>query len=60
MEENVTYTIDQLREYGLNNQQKLRDNAEIYIKDDKVYFFEQLDSEHLRLYTVINKKSFFL
>jgi hypothetical protein len=60
MEENVTYTVDQLREFGLNNQRKLRENAEIYIKDDKVYFFEQLDSEHLRLYTVINKRSFFL
>jgi hypothetical protein len=60
MEENVTYTVEQLREFGLNNQRKLRENAEIYIKDDKVYFFEQLDSEHLRLYTVINKRSFFL
>jgi hypothetical protein len=60
MEENLTYSIDEIKRFGLNEKQILRDNAKVYMKDDKVYFFEEIDSNHMRLYTIINKKSFFL
>jgi len=60
MEENLTYSVDEIKRFGLDEKQILRDNAKVFMKDDKVYFFEAVDPDHMRLYTIINKKSFFL
>ena len=60
MEENNTYTIDEIRQFGLNDERFIRENAKVFVKDNRVYFFEEIDSDHLRLYSVISKKSFFL
>lgn len=42
----------------LNNPDFL--NAKVYLFDSQVYFFEPLSEDQLRLYSVINKRSFFL
>ena len=60
MEENNTYTIDEIRHFGLSDERFIRDHAKVFVKDNRVYFFEEIDSDHLRLYSVISKKSFFL
>ncbi len=60
MEINTTYSIEDIRQFGLFEGSANRENAKVFIKGDKVYFFETIDNEHLRLYTIINKKSFFL
>ncbi len=60
MEVEATYSIEEIKKLGLFEEPANRENAKVFIKDDKVYFFETIDPEHLRLYTIINKKSFFL
>lgn len=60
MELNNTYSVDEIKQLGLFEGQANRDNAKVFIKGDKVYLFEKIDKEHLRLFTIINKKSFFL
>ena len=60
MEVNTTYSIEDIKRLGLFEGAANRENAKVFIKGDKVYFFEAIDNEHLRLYTIINKKSFFL
>ncbi len=60
MEVEATYSIEEIKKLGLFEEPANRENAKVFIKDDKVYFFETIDPKHLRLYTIINKKSFFL
>jgi hypothetical protein len=60
MEVDAIYSLEIIKQMGLFEERSNRENAKVFIKGDKVYFFEQIDSEHLRLYTIINKKSFFL
>ena len=60
MEVNNIYTLDQIIKEGFLEKEAPRENAKIFLKGDKVYFFECIANKQLRLYTVINKKSFFL
>ncbi len=60
MEVNAIYSIEEIKQLGFYEERANRENAKVFIKGDKVYFFEEIDSGHLRLYTIINKKSFFL
>ena len=60
MEVDTIYSIDEITRLGLRNEYNLRDKAKAFKKGDKVYFFEEISPKHLRLYSVINKKSFFL
>jgi len=60
MEIDSIYSFDEILQLGLQDEHILRGNAKAFIKGDKVYFFEEVDPKHLRLYSVINKKSFFL
>ncbi len=60
MEVNAIYSIEEIMQQGFFEESAIRENSKVFIKGDKVYFFESLDAKHLRLYTIINKKSFFL
>ncbi len=60
MELNEAYSLSQIAADGMT-EKKARDlGTRIFIKDNKVYFFEYLNNQSLRLYSLINKKSFFL
>jgi len=60
MEIDSIYSFDEILQFGLHDEHVLRVRAKAFIKGDKVYFFEEVSPKHLRLYSVINKKSFFL
>jgi hypothetical protein len=61
MKINQTYTQQQIRQQGLVEYPIKDINAKVYLNGTKVYFFE-LDNNHqdYRLYSIINKRSFFL
>ncbi len=54
------YSIDQIESIGLKEREVKDLQASIFTKDQKVYFFERLDQQKYRLYSVINERSFFL
>ena len=60
MEVNEAYSLHQILANGMTEKDVEEVEARIFTKDNKVYFFESLNSEYLRLYSVINKRSFFL
>lgn len=60
MKINNSYSIDQIESLGLKEREVKDLQASIYIKDQKVYFFEKIDPEKYRLYSIINERSFFL
>jgi hypothetical protein len=60
MEINNYYSPDQIESDGLIEKDIKDIHASIYIKGNKVYFFESIDKDNLRLYSIINKRSFFL
>jgi len=60
MEINSYYSTVQLESNGLIEKVVKDISASVYVKDQKVYFFESVSSEKLRLYSIINKRSFFL
>ncbi len=60
MKINEAYSLQQLMADGMMEKSIKELNARIFTKDNKVYFFENLNNRQLRLYSVINKKSFFL
>ncbi|MBC8319124.1 MAG: hypothetical protein H8E34_00210 [Bacteroidetes bacterium] len=60
MKINNSYSIDQIESVGLKEKEIKDLQASIYIKDNKVYFFEPVGEEKLRLYSIINERSFFL
>lgn len=57
---NQTVTAKEIDLAGLKKLNVAEISAKIYEKGDKVYFFDEMDSEHYRLYSVIHKRSFFL
>jgi len=57
---NKTFSLEELARQGLERRDIKELSAKIFIKDDKVYFFDQTDNKHYRLYSVIHKRSFFL
>ncbi len=57
---NEQYSIHQIKSAGMV-EKSLKDlNAKIFTGNDKVYFFENVGNKRYRLYSVINKRSFFL
>lgn len=60
MEINKTYSLTQIQSNGLVEKDVKDLNTRIFLNGDKVYFFEAIENEVFRLYTVINKRSFFL
>jgi len=60
MEIDAIYSTDEIVRLGLRKEHILRTKAKAFEKGDKVYFFEEVSPKHLRLYSIINKKSFFL
>lgn len=60
MKINNSYSIGQIESVGLKEKEVKDLQASIFTKDQKVYFFERLDQEKYRLYSVINERSFFL
>jgi hypothetical protein len=60
IELNEAYTLHQIIANGMMEKEVKDLEARIFTKDNKVYFFENLNNHDFRLYTVINKKSFFL
>ena len=54
------YTQKELESQGLNEKEIKDLDTKIYTMGDKVYFFESVNGNQLRLYTVISKKSFFI
>jgi len=60
MELNEAYSLHQIIANGMTEKEVKDVEARIFTKDNKVYFFENLNNRYLRLYTVINKRSFFL
>lgn len=60
MKINQNYSLDQIESIGLIEKEIKDLQASIYTKDNKVYFFEPMGKEKLRLYSIINERSFFL
>ncbi len=60
MEINNNYSCEQIESDGLI-ERKVKDiQSSIYTKDQKVYFFEPIEKDRFRLYSIINERSFFL
>ncbi len=57
---NKSFSLEDLARQGLEQRDVKELTAKIFIKDDKVYFFDQTDNKHYRLYSIIHKRSFFL
>ncbi len=55
-----TFSLEELARQGLKQRDVKELSAKIFIKGDKVYFFDQTDNKRYRLYSVIHKRSFFL
>ncbi len=60
MKVNENYSINQIEATGLVEKNIKDLEAKVYTKDNKVYFFEELENRYYRLYSIINKRSFFL
>ena len=60
MQINKIFSLEELASQGLKEQDVKELSAKVFIKDPNVYFFDQTDKKHYRLYSVINKRSFFL
>jgi hypothetical protein len=60
MKINQQYSLNQIKSIGLIEKNVKDLDAKIFTMDNKVYFFESVDNKLYRLYSVINKRSFFL
>ncbi len=61
MQINDVYTLQQIHSQGLTEHPAPNINAKVYLNGEKVYFFELIDNQQAyRLYSIINKRSFFL
>ena len=60
MELNEAYSLPQIIADGMTEKDVKDLNSRIFTKENKVYFFENLTNHNFRLYSVINKRSFFL
>jgi len=60
LEINKTFSIEELAKAGLKQRDVKELSAKVFVKEDKVYFFDESENKHYRLYSVINKRSFFL
>lgn len=61
MKVNDSYTIEEITQQGLKEYKTPDIKAKVFLNGTKVYFFELVDNQPVyRLYSVINKRSFFL
>ena len=60
MKINEQYSINHIKSTGLVEKSVKDVDAKIFTLDNKVYFFENVGNKLFRLYSVINKRSFFL
>ena len=60
LELNQTYSRSQVEANGLKPKKADKISSRIFIKNGKVYFFEDLHNDNLRLFSIINERSFFL
>jgi hypothetical protein len=60
IEVNQTFSLEELARRGLKERDVKELSAKIFVKGDKVYFFDETENKHYRLYSVIHKRSFFL
>ncbi len=60
VELNQTVSVEEIAISGLKELNVAEISAKIFEKGDRVYFFDKMDSSHYRLFSVINKRSFFL
>jgi hypothetical protein len=54
------YKKQEIKNFGLIKKNIIKDDYIVYTINDKVYFFELLSKETLRLYAITSKKSFYL
>ena len=60
MEIDKEYTYEEITTNGLEPNEVENIDYLVYEKGEKVFFFEELRKDKLRLYSVINRNSFFL
>ncbi len=60
MEIDKEYTYEEISTNGLEPNKVENIDYLVYEKGEKVFFFEELRKDKLRLYSVINRNSFFL
>ena len=60
MKINEQYSLTEIKSNGLIEKNVKDLDAKIFTADNKVYFFENVGNKIYRLYSVINKRSFFL
>lgn len=60
MKINEEYSLSEIESNGLIEKTVKDLDAKVFTADNKVYFFENVGNSIYRLYTVINKRSFFL
>jgi len=60
LEIDKSYTEQEVVSNGLIAKTDVRVNSSVFMKNNDVYFFEHLKNNKLRLFSVINKRSFFL
>lgn len=54
------YTEREISNYGLSPKEIMNVCYRVFYKEQKIYFFEELEKDEFRLYSVIGEKSFFL
>jgi len=55
-----TYSESEVKSIGLVPRKAEQISSRVFIKNHKVYFFEDLKNSKLRLFSIINERSFFL
>ncbi len=60
MKINEIYSSDEIKNLGLIERHVTSINAKVFSNEKKVYFFEPINNQAFRLYSIINKRSFFL
>lgn len=60
MKINEEYSLNEIKSNGLIERNVKDIEAKVFTADNKVYLFENVGNKIYRLYTVINKRSFFL
>ncbi|MCD4774361.1 MAG: hypothetical protein K8R41_13365 [Bacteroidales bacterium] len=60
MEIDKIYSLKEIEKHGLTPNPVANVDYSVFKKEEKIYFFEQNNNKNLRLFSVINKQSFFL
>ena len=60
MKINHVYSEIEIEESGLKPGIGIKTENKIYKKQDKVYLFEEIKKDKLRLHSIINERSFYL